>query len=331
MKALVTGAAGFIGSHLCDLLLDKGLNVIGVDDLSTGSLNNLDSAKSHKDFSFHKVSILEPESLSPLFDGIDYVFHLAGMADIVPSINNPIHYHQVNVTGTLNILELSRKYNVKRLVYAASSSCYGIPEKYPTSENETISTKYPYALTKFLAEEYVLHWHNTYQLETVSLRLFNVYGTRSRTNGSYGAALGIFIGQKLAKKPATIVGDGEQTRDFIHVYDVCNAFYIASQEAQVGNVYNIGTGKPQSINHLVKLLKITEKTYIPKRPGEPDITHADITKMTSQTSWRPTMSIEHGIKNVLANIDLWDGCKAWEPQEIQHETSNWFKYLKGTK
>lgn len=328
MKAIVTGAAGFIGSHLSDLLLEKGFNVIGIDDLSSGSLQNLKEAMLNKKFTFEKISILESDKLETFFKNTDYVYHLAGKADIVPSINAPSEYHDVNVTGTLNILELSKKFNIKKLVYAASSSCYGIPQNYPTTENENISPRYPYALTKFLAEEYILHWNKVYKLPTISLRLFNVYGTRSRTSGAYGAVLGTFLGQKLAQKPATIVGTGEQTRDFINVYDVCNAFYIASKEARIGEVYNIGTGNPQSINTLVNLLNINEKTFIPKRPGEPDTTHADISKVTNDTSWRPLISLKEGIANILKQSELWEGTKAWEPSEIEKETQNWFKYLK---
>ena len=215
---------------------------------------------------------------------------------------------------------------VKKLVYAASSSCYGIPDSYPTKENAEIRPQYPYALTKRLGEELVLHWAQVYKFPAVSLRFFNVYGTRSRTSGTYGAVFGVFLAQKLAKKPYTIVGDGKQTRDFTYVTDVCEAMIAASEKGTVGEIYNVGSGKTVSVNRIAELLggKIV---FIPKRPGEPDCTFADITKIRRDTGWEPRISIEDGVKILMENIDYWRDAPIWDPEGIKVATNDWFKYL----
>ncbi|EMJ35970.1 3-beta hydroxysteroid dehydrogenase/isomerase family protein, partial [Leptospira interrogans str. FPW1039] len=276
MKALVTGGAGFIGSHLVDLLLENQFEVTVLDNFSTGRAFNLNHVKEKIDLVECDLSI--QEDWIKKFQSVDYVFHLAALADIVPSIQNPEGYFQSNVTGTLNVLQASRHYGVKRLVYAASSSCYGIPELYPTPETSPILPQYPYALTKRMGEELVMHWAQVYKFPALSLRFFNVYGPRSRTSGTYGAVFGVFLAQKLAGKPFTVVGDGKQTRDFTYVRDVVEAVFAAAQSDKVGEIYNVGSGATISVNRIVELLK-GEVTYIPKRPGEPDSTFADIAKL----------------------------------------------------
>jgi UDP-glucose 4-epimerase len=261
-----------------------------------------------------------------VFEKVDIVFHIAALADIVPSIQNPVSYYQANVSGTFNVLEAARKVGVKKFVYVASSSCYGIPDEYPTSETAEIRPQYPYAVTKRLGEELVLHWTQIYKLPAVSLRLFNVYGPRSRTSGTYGAAFGVFLAQKLAGKPFTVVGDGNQTRDFTFVTDVCRAMVAAAENGRDGEIYNIGSGEAVSINQIVKLLK-GEKVFIPKRPGEPDCTFADISKIQEETGWQPAVSIEEGVGILLKNIDYWRGAPVWEPDSITEATKDWFKYL----
>ena len=173
--------------------------------------------------SFFKADIRDQQSLLPAFKGVDWVFHLAGLVDIVPSIEMPEQYFSANVTGTFNVLECAKANGIKRVIYAASSSSYGIPDVYPTDESSPIKPQYPYALTKYMGEELVLHWSQVYGLPAISLRLFNVYGTRSRTSGTYGAVFGVFLAQKLAGKPLTIVGDGSQTRDFTYVTEIGRA------------------------------------------------------------------------------------------------------------
>ncbi|EJO77781.1 SDR family oxidoreductase [Leptospira interrogans] len=327
MKALVTGGAGFIGSHLVDLLLENQFEVTVLDNFSTGRAFNLNHVKEKIDLVECDLSI--QEDWIKKFQSVDYVFHLAALADIVPSIQNPEGYFQSNVTGTLNVLQASRHYNVKRFVYAASSSCYGIPELYPTPETSPILPQYPYALTKRMGEELVMHWAQVYKFPALSLRFFNVYGPRSRTSGTYGAVFGVFLAQKLAGKPFTVVGDGKQTRDFTYVRDVVEAVFAAAQSDKVGEIYNVGSGATISVNRIVELLK-GEVTYIPKRPGEPDSTFADIAKIKKDLKWFPKISIETGIGELLKNIDYWREAPVWTPDKIEKATSDWFKYLGGS-
>ena len=322
--ALVTGGAGFIGSHLVDALLAENISVRVVDNYSTGRPENLSHVSG-------KVKIIEADiaksgSWQKSFQGADWVFHLGALADIVPSIQRPEDYFLANVNGTFNVLEAAKHAGVKRFVYAASSSCYGIPDSYPTAETAEIRPQYPYALTKRLGEELVMHWAQVYQLPAVALRLFNVYGPRSRTSGTYGAVFGVFLAQKLAGKPFTVVGDGTQTRDFTYVTDVANAFLTAAQSSACAEIFNVGSGQTISVNRLVELL-VGEVTHIPKRPGEPDCTFADISKIRRELKWQPKVNIERGVEQVLANIDYWKSAPVWTPATIATATQDWFKYL----
>ena len=266
MKTVVSGGAGFIGSHLVDLLLEEGHQVTVLDNFSTGRPDNLSHVAD-------QIQLIECDlaiqgAWQKVFEEVDWVFHLAALADIVPSIQQPQVYFQSNVNGTFNVLQASKEKRIKRFVYAASSSCYGIPDQYPTPENAPIRPQYPYALTKRLGEELVLHWAQVYDLSALSLRFFNVYGPRSRTSGTYGAVFGVFLAQRLAGQPYTVVGDGNQTRDFTFVTDVARAIPAAAKSKQSGKAYNVGSGATVSVNHLVELLG-GEKIHIPKRPGEP--------------------------------------------------------------
>ena len=207
MRTIVTGGAGFIGSHVVDALLSEQFEVIVLDNFSTGRPENLDHV-------WDKIKLVECDlgvkgDWIKHFTNVDWVIHLAALADVVPSIQNPEAYFKSNVDGTFNVLQVSKEANVKRFIYSASSSCYGIPDKYPTSEDAEIRPQYPYALAKRMGEELVMHWAQVYKFPALSLRFFNVYGTRSRTSGTYGAVLGVFLGQKIAGKPYTVVGDGE--------------------------------------------------------------------------------------------------------------------------
>ncbi|OHD69332.1 MAG: NAD-dependent dehydratase [Spirochaetes bacterium RBG_16_49_21] len=325
-KALVTGGCGFIGSHLVDLLLIKGMEVIVIDNFSTGRLANLEHQKNNNKLKIVTGDISNLDEIDGLFEGVDYVFHLAALADIVPSIENPLAYHRSNVDGTINLLIAASKHTIRRLVYTASSSCYGIADNYPTKETDAIKPQYPYALTKYLGELYIMHWSNVYKLPAVSLRLFNVYGPRSRTSGTYGAVFGVFLKQKLAGKPFTVVGDGNQTRDFTYVTDVANALWMAAESDVVGEIMNVGSGDTYSVNRLIELLK-GEKIFIPHRPGEPDCTFADTTKIRKLLGWKPRVSFEEGVQKVLASIEYWKDAPLWDPQSIAKATETWFKYL----
>ena len=328
MKVLVTGGAGFIGSHLSDLLIAEGHQVVVIDNLDGGWLKNLKEIESHPNFSFKKVDVRDKVQLDQIFSEykFDWVFHLAAKADIVPSITDPREYFETNVDGTFNILECSRKSNVKRFIYAASSSCYGIAKEYPTPESAEISPQYPYALTKYLGECLALHFEKVYKIPTLSLRFFNVYGPRARTTGAYGAVFGVFLAQKLNNKPFTVVGDGSQTRDFTFVTDIAEALYSAAQSDLSGEIFNVGSGGHYSVNEVVRLLK-GDVVYIPKRPGEPDCTFADISKITTTLKWKPKVSLEQGIGRLLAKINDFKDAPVWNPDSIKEATKLWFKYL----
>ena len=326
VRCLVTGGAGFIGSHLVERLLSDGYAVTVLDNFSTGRPANLKAVQPHPRFKLQTADISQFGSIQDHFKNIDYVFHLAGLADIVPSIQRPLEYTRANVTGTVNVLEASRLAGVRRLVYAASSSCYGIPDIFPTPETTEIRPQYPYALTKFLGEQYVLHWSKVYGLPSISLRLFNVFGPRSRTTGAYGAVFGVFLAQKLAGKPFTVVGDGNQTRDFTFVTDVADAFLRAACSDIEGEIFNVGSGNTYSVNSLVEMLE-GEAIYIPKRPGEPDCTFADIRKISRVLDWRPRVKFEEGVKIMLEHIQDWQEAPVWTEKSIEEATRDWFEHL----
>ncbi|MBL4827712.1 MAG: GDP-mannose 4,6-dehydratase [Spongiibacteraceae bacterium] len=323
--AVVTGGAGFIGSHMVDLLLANHYKVRVIDNFSGGHKRNLAHLAQHPGLQIFEEDIRKLQAGHPAFDNAHYVFHFAGIGDIVPSIEHPIDYMDVNVQGTVNVLECARSANTQKFVYAASSSCYGLAQT-PTPENAPIQAEYPYALSKNLGEQTVMHWNQVYGLNCNAVRIFNAYGTRVRTTGAYGAVFGVFLKQKLAGKPFTVVGDGEQTRDFIYVTDIAKAFLSAAETPLSGEVWNAGAGNPQSINHLINLLG-GDVVYLPKRPGEPDSTHADISKIHKQLNWQPSVSFEEGVANMLADIEHWHDAPLWDVNNISTATDTWFKYM----
>lgn len=325
LRCVVTGGAGFIGSHLVDRLIAADHEVRVIDNCSTGRLENLAHIKNNPLLSIYQRDIADG-GLNKIFDGVDRVFHLAALADIVPSIQNAASYHRANVDGTFQVLEAARHAQVKRFIYAASSSCYGIPDVYPTPEAAPPRPQYPYALTKWAAEQYVLHWGQVYDLPVMSLRMFNVYGPRSRTSGTYGAVFGVFLAQKLAGKPFTVVGDGTQTRDFTFVADVVEAFTMAAESPLSGVVMNIGSGNTYSVNRLIELLG-GPVVHIPKRPGEPDCTFADIRRIRDLLGWQPKTSLEEGVATMLNAIEYWREAPVWTPSTIRDATAEWFKFL----
>ena len=324
MKAIVTGGAGFIGSHVVDALLEENFAVSVLDNFSTGRPENLDHL-------LDKIELVECDigvygEWSKHFVNVDWVIHLAALADIVPSIQKPEDYFHSNVNGTFNVLQASKAFGVKRVVYTASSSCYGIPDSYPTQENAEIRPQYPYALTKRMGEELVIHWAQVYDFPALSLRFFNIYGPRSRTSGTYGAVFGVFLAQKLARKPFTVVGNGTQTRDFTFVSDAVEAIMRSLNSKIYGESINIGSDNTYSVNRLVELLG-GDVIHIPKRPGEPDCTWADITKAKKLLDWRPKVSLEEGVSILLDNIDYWREAPIWTPENIAVATKDWFKFL----
>ena len=323
--AVVTGGAGFIGSHMVDLLLAEGYRVRVIDSLVGGRLLNLDARKNESRLTVDErdVRALAPDDSA--FTGAKYVFHFAGIGDIVPSIERPIDYMSTNVMGTVHVLEASRYAGVKKFVYAASSSCYGLAPV-PTTEAAPIKPEYPYALSKFQGEQAVFHWGSIYGLPANSIRIFNAYGTRFRTSGAYGSVFGVFLAQKVNGKPFTRVGDGTQRRDWVYVTDIARAFLAAATTEESQKSFNVGTGNPQTVNRLIELLG-GETVPLPKRPGEPDCTWADITKIRRELGWEPEVTLEQGVKIMLANIEYWRQAPVWDVAKIQQATKTWFKYL----
>ncbi len=325
-SCLVTGGAGFIGSHLVEHLLAKGHKVMVLDNFSTGRPENLEHLSTHPKLRVIETDVADFSAIAPCFEGVGWIFHLAALADIVPSIHRPLEYHRANVDGTVAVLEAARAAHVEHFIYAASSSCYGIPDTYPTPETAPIRPQYPYALTKHLGEQCILHWGKVYRLPVVSLRLFNVYGPRSRTSGTYGAVFGVFLSQKLAGQPFTVVGDGTQTRDFTYVTDVVNAMLMAAESDLNCEVLNVGSGNTYSINRLVELLG-GDIVHIPKRPGEPDCTLADINRIRSVLGWEPKVPFETGVQVMIENIGYWENARVWTPETIAEATEDWFAFL----
>lgn len=325
-RCVVTGGAGFIGSHLVDRLLELGHRVTAIDNFSTGRQSNVRHHAGNPRFTAVGADVSDGAAIGSAFDGVDWVFHLAALADIVPSIQRPMDYHRANVDGTISVLEASRAAGARRFVYAASSSCYGLPDLFPTPESAEIRPQYPYALTKNLGEQIVMHWARVYQLPAVSLRLFNVYGPRARTSGTYGAVFGVFLAQKLAGQPFTVVGDGTQTRDFTFVTDVVRAFVAAAESDEHGELFNVGSGGSYSVNRLVELLG-GEVVHLPKRPGEPDHTFADTTRIQTRLAWTPQVTFEAGVRTMLDHIDDWRDAPVWNTASIAEATREWFTHL----
>jgi UDP-glucose 4-epimerase len=323
--AVVTGGAGFIGSHMVDLLLARGFQVRAIDSLVGGRIENVAQHKGSPAFVLEERDVRSYAPDDPLFKGAKYVFHFAGIGDIVPSIERPLEYLSVNVQGTAHMLECARQAKAEKFVYAASSSCYGLAAV-PTREDHPIAPQYPYALSKYQGEQAAFHWHQVYGLPVNSVRIFNAYGTRSRTSGAYGAVFGVFLRQKLAGKPFTVVGDGSQRRDFLYVTDVAKAFLAAAETNLVGRFWNLGAGNPQSVNRLIELLG-GNRIGIPRRPGEPECTWADISRIKSELDWKPEISFEEGVAKIVAAIDYWRNAPLWDPESIAKATGTWFRYL----
>jgi UDP-glucose 4-epimerase len=324
--AVVTGGAGFIGSHAVEKLISKGYKVKVIDSLTSGRIENikpyLDSGKCE----LINMDIRDLDSNSNFFNGAEFVLHFAGVGDIVPSIQKPEEYMSINVQGTVKVLELVRLSGIKRFVYAASSSCYGANPETPTSELSAINTAYPYALSKYLGELSAFHWSKVYGIEVNSIRIFNAYGTRSKTSGAYGAVFGVFLKQKLSNLPFTVVGNGEQKRDFIYVTDVAEAFILAGQSKKYGEVWNLGSNNPITINTLCDLIG-GEKIFLPRRPGEPEVTWADNSKIKKDLGWEPQVTFKSGVDEILTNIDYWANAPLWDKASIGIATEDWFKFM----
>lgn len=297
IKSLVTGGAGFIGSNLVDLLLKKGHEVVVIDN---------ESSDAHDSFYWNdkttqsKADITNFEEIRPLFDGVDYVFHLAAESRIQPAILNPTYATEVNVVGTCNVLQCAREAKVKRVVYSSTSAAYGLKNTPPLSEEMPRDCLNAYSITKCAGEDLVSMYYDLYGLEGINLRYFNVYGPRQPLKGQYAPVIGLFLRQKNAGEPMTIIGDGEQRRDFTHVNDVVMANYLAAtceNKDCLGQLFNIGTGTNYSVLDLANMIG-GERVHIPPRPAEARISLADNRKAKEILEWSPQESLSEWLRNV---------------------------------
>ena len=292
---LVTGGAGFIGSNLVDALIEKGHDVLVIDNLTTGKKENLNPKAN-----FFEMDLRDFEKTRPIFDGVDFVFHEAALPRIPLSIEKPIETNDINIKATLNVLVAARDAKAKKVIYASSSSALGGNATLPMQEDAPCQPLNPYALQKYVGELYCRIFSEIYGLPTISLRYFNVYGPRQPREGAYTPVIGIFLTQKNEGKSLTITGDGEQTRDFTHVFDVVRANILAMESDKVGKgeVINIGAGENHSVNKIAQLVG-GKVTHIPLRPGEMRDTLADISRARALLGWQPEIKLEEGIKMLL--------------------------------
>jgi len=293
-KVVVTGGAGFIGSHLVDGLIARGYEVGVIDNLAGG-----DARYVNPKATLHQVDICDLEAIKPLVVGAKYVFHLAALPRVQFSLEHPKEAHEANATGFLNVLIASHEAGVKKVVFSSSSSVYGDQDTMPLVETMTASPKSPYALHKYIGEEYAKLWSTVFSLGTVSLRYFNVYGSRQNPDGAYALVIGKFLNMKKEGKPLTITGDGKQTRDFTHVSDVVRANILSAENENVGKgeVINIGAGINQSVNRVAELIG-GHVEYIPAR-FEPHDTLADNKLAKKLLGWEPQVAFEEGMRLLI--------------------------------
>lgn len=306
-KVLVTGGAGFIGSHIVDRLIREGLEVTIIDNFETGSLANLAHRK-EKNLHLVKGDIRDVGLLKNAMKDVEAVFHEAASVDIASSIRDPILTNDINVGGTLNLLEASCDSGVKRFIFASSAAVYGNEEVAKKKEDDPLNPVSPYGVSKLAADSFVRTYHKIYGLQTVCLRYFNVYGPRQRADvhGSYGGVISIFINRLLKELPPLIYGDGQQTRDFVYVKDVVEANILAlNRKDASGEAFNIGNGTCISINQIAEMLKHRlnrrdlKNVYVEARLGDPRCGYADISKARAILGYKPQFRIEAGIFELL--------------------------------
>ena len=302
MKYVVVGGAGFIGSHIVDKLVEQNHEVVIIDNLSTGKMENVNPRASVEYIDISNEN--ECPSMVEIMSGADTVFLLAAKARVQPSIENPVEYETNNTIGTLNVLKCASDAGVRRVVYSASSSAYGNTEKLPSKESDPINPLSPYGAQKYYGEVMCKMFSEVYGLETVSLRYFNIYGERQNVGGAYAMVIGIFADQKLRGEVMTINGDGEQRRDFTYVGDVVNANILASKSEKVGNgeVINIGNGDNRSINDIADMIggeRIHREPVI-----EPRETLADNSLAEELLGWKPTQNIEDWVPGYKKELGL---------------------------
>jgi len=296
MKSLVTGGAGFIGSHIVDYLLSEGHHVIVLDnEYSDNDSFNWNKSEKVKNY---KVDICDYEATRPLYEGVDYVFHTAAEARIGPAIENPINAVHINAQGTCTVLQCAREAGVKKVIYSSTSSAYGTNEC-PNVETQLDDCLNPYSVSKVAGEKICRMYTDLFGLPTIIFRYFNVFGERSPSKGQYAPVIGIFLRQKKAGEALTIVGDGEQRRDFVYVKDIAKANFIAAvtdlEEHHYGQVYNLGSGDNMSVNEIASLIS-EDVTYLPPREGEARNSMANISKVRTVLGWEPEMGVDKWIR-----------------------------------
>ena len=293
MKSLVTGGAGFIGSHIVDKLVAMGHEVIVIDN----EYSDNENFNWREDTQNHKLDICDYESTRPLYDGVDYVFHAAAEARIGPAIENPLNAMRINAMGTGTVLQCSREAGVKKVMYSSTSAAYGMNES-PNVETQRNDCLNPYSVSKVSGEDLCRMYTNLYGLQTVIFRYFNVYGERAPRKGQYAPVIGIFMRQKESGESLTIVGDGQQRRDFVYVGDVANANTMAAlsnaDSEAYGQVYNVGTGRNYSVKQIARMVS-DDMVNIAPRPGEARNSLAIISKIKNTFGWEPKMKLEDWI------------------------------------
>lgn len=306
MKVLITGGAGFIGSHLADRLLEVGAKVRILDDLSTGKRENLPD---HDALEFIEGDIRDTEMVSRCLEGVDAVVHLAAIASVQASIDEPIRAHQVNFDGTLNLLEASRRTGIKRFLYACSAAVYGDAASVPVSENVALNPLSPYAVDKLTGEYYLLHYHRKHGLAATSFRFFNIYGPRQDPSSPYSGVISIFVNSLQRNRPVTLFGDGSQTRDFVYVADLADLLARAVYGLDgVGAVFNVGTGMRYSLLQLLEYLeKLSGRKIVRQHEAARlgDIQHscADVSRLKQVFGSAPATPFDHGLKKLLESLN----------------------------
>lgn len=306
-SALVTGVAGFIGSHLAETLLDNGYVVRGMDNFDTGNRERLDSCFEHDKFEFMEGDIRDPQTVQAAVEGIDCVFHQAAIASVPRSFENPERTTETNCQGTTNVLVASRDEGVSSVVVASSAAVYGSDVENPVSEDDPVSPESPYALSKYWTEQLASQFCNYYDLETVGLRYFNVYGPGQDPQGDYAAVIPNFVHSMVNGRQPTIYGDGEQTRDFVYVKDVVDANLRAALGPGNGEIFNVATGNQVSINQLVDTLNEILGTsiapeYADPRPGDIRHSFADISKIGEKLNFQPSVDLSEGLEDMVSTV-----------------------------
>lgn len=302
--ALVTGAAGFIGSNLSDALLDRGYEVRGVDDFSTGRKSNLDDLWNDESFSFFEADIRDDDAMADVLEGVDYVFHQAAVPSVPRSVDDPVTTTDANCTGTATVLDEARHAGVDTVVVASSSSVYGSSEELPKEETMPENPESPYALSKHFTEKLALQCSDLYDIDTVALRYFNIFGPRQDSNGAYAAVIPKFIDLMLDGERPVIYGDGEQSRDFTFIDNAVQANILAAEGDATGDAFNVGTGGRVTVNELVGRLNgllgtDLDPVYDDPRPGDIRHSHADVSKAEKLLGYEPSVGFEEGLKRTI--------------------------------